>query len=73
MTPATMANVPMPVVPIDDEGAGSTGDAVGYFVVGDGVGATVQVSNFEFIAPPSALFRSKVSVPLNPVVNVVSV
>ena len=69
MTPATMAKVPMPVVPIDEDDAGSTGDAVGYLVVGDGVGGTVQVSNFEFIVPPRALFRSKVSVSLNPVVT----
>mmetsp|Transcript_9799 Transcript_9799/g.22530 ORF Transcript_9799/g.22530 Transcript_9799/m.22530 type:complete len:86 (-) Transcript_9799:477-734(-) len=50
--------------PIDEEedGVGSTGDAVRYFV-GDGVGETV---NIELIVPPIALFRSKVWVPLNP-------
>ena len=51
---AIMTSVPMPMVPIDEDGVGSTG-------VGDEVGWTL---NIELIVPPSALFRSNVSVPL---------
>ena len=68
MMPMTMVEVPMPMVPIDEDGVGSTGGEVGYFV-GDGVGGTVKVSNVELIVPTSALYLSKISVPLNPVRN----
>lgn len=70
MMPATMVEVPMPIIPVDEDGVMvRVGDAVGYFV-GDEVGGTVKVSKIELIVPTRALFRSKVSVPSNPVKHV---